>query len=335
MGRGYSRAAGGIPGSDAQSFAPNSRWQQARRAAFVEDALAAFAQRPSDLFDFEQVSEKLHLSTVCFRDLQTVALHQIVGSVGRYTEFTRAFLPRSDSLKERWQRVERLVTTRRDMPPVELYQVGEAYFVRDGNHRVSVAKQLGKTAIKAYVWEYEAPILLRPDTDVGSQLRQAAHAAFMDRTHLDRLRPEAEIRLTEPDGYEDLLREVEDYGRILSHIDGREIPQDEATALWYDMRYLAVLQTIRQHCVVDEFPDRTETDLYLWLSRNLAELDDHYGRRVSLGEAADDLTGHIGSRWLSFRSLRQAALRVKGLAGSRLADWRSSLRRASPRAPRK
>jgi hypothetical protein len=327
-GRGSGRRAKESAVSHALTVSPASGWQQARRKAFVDDALAAFARRPIDLLDFEQVSQKLRLSTVLDRGLQTVALNQIVGSVGRYTEFTRAFLPRADSLQERWQRIEQMVATGRAMPPVDLYKVGEAYFVRDGNHRVSVARQRRWATINAYVLEFEGCLALRPDVDVDSQLRVAAHAAFMACTHLDRLCPDANIRLIEPGDYEELLHEIEAYRLILRRIDECEIPADEATVLWYEMRYLPIVDTIRGRCVLEEFPGRTETDLYLWLVRNLEELESRYGHRVSLGEAADDLTGRFGGRLLPIRSLKQAARRVKGFAQDRAATWQRSGRRA-------
>jgi hypothetical protein len=225
------------------------------------------------------------------------------------------------------------------MPPVELYKAGEAYFVRDGNHRVSVAKQLGRRTIQALVWEFEGCFPLQPDSDVDSQLCQAAHAAFMDCTHLDRLCPGAGIRLTEPDGYEDLLREIEGYQRILSRIDGHEIPWDEATTLWYEMRYVPILEAIRGRRVLEEFPGRTETDLYLWLCRNLGELEGRYGRRVSIADAADDLAQRSGGRLLPVPSLRKAALWVKGFTQGRVAGWQSlrrkTIRRRTGQPPAK
>jgi hypothetical protein len=296
-----------------------SAWQQARRKAFVEDALAAFAQRPSHLLDFEQVSQKLRLGTLCDRGLQQVPLRQIVGSVGRYAEFTRAFLPRADSLQERWQRVERMLAAGREMPPIEVYKAGQTYFVRDGNHRVSVAKQRGWVTIRAYVWEFIDCISLRPDMDLDSQVCRATHDAFLERTHLDRLCPGADIRLTEPDGYEELLREIEGYQRILSRIDGREIPWDEATVLWFEMRVVPILESIRGRSVLAEFPGRTEMDLYLWLCRNLGELEARYGRRVSIGEATDDLARRSGGRAQPIRSLRTALHWVKGVVQGRVA----------------
>jgi hypothetical protein len=118
-----------------------TQWKQARRVAFAQDVLAAFTKRPADLLPFEEVRQKLQLSNMRYLGLQDVPLDHIVGSVGRYQDFTRAFLPRWDDLQDRWQRIDRLVITGADLPPIELYKVGQVYFVRDGNHRVSVARQ--------------------------------------------------------------------------------------------------------------------------------------------------------------------------------------------------
>jgi len=101
-----------------------TQWKQARRVAFAQDILAAFTQRPADLLPFEEVRQKLQLSNVHYLGLQDVPLDHIVGSVGRYQDFTRAFFPRWDDLQDRWQRIDRLVTTGADLPPVELYKVG-------------------------------------------------------------------------------------------------------------------------------------------------------------------------------------------------------------------
>lgn len=101
--------------------AESREWRRARHAAFVQDVLTAFTQRPAGLMSFEDVHQKLQLANLHYLDVQEVPLDQIVGSVGRYTDFTRAFFPRQDHLQARWQRIEELVATGRDLPPIELY----------------------------------------------------------------------------------------------------------------------------------------------------------------------------------------------------------------------
>jgi len=281
-------------------------WKQARRAAFAQDVLAAFTRRPTDLLLFEEVRRKLQLHTVRYLGLQDVPLDHIVGSVGRYRDFNRAFLPRQEDLQQRWQRVDRLVTAGGGLPPVELYKVGQVYFVHDGNHRVSVARQHDASMIQAYVWEYATRVPLEPDMDVDDLLSKAAHAAFLQRTNADRLCPDVHIELTQPDGYEDLLAEIEVLQYGIAQVDSREVPFSEAVTLWCEMHYAPIVQVIRRRGILQEFPGRTEADLYLWLCRNQEELEVRFGKNVLMEEAADDLARRFGERPSPVRRIRKA-----------------------------
>lgn len=297
-------------------------WKQARQAAFAQDVLAAFTQRPANLLPFEEVRQKLQLRNMHYLGLQDVPLDHIVGSVGRYRDFTRAFFPRQDNLQDRWRKIDQLVTTGGGLPPIELYKVGQVYFVRDGNHRVSVARQHDTPSIEAYVWEYETHVPLEPDTtDVDDLLCKAAQAAFLERTNVDRLCPDLRIELTQPDGYEDLLYEIEAFQQILSRIDEREVPFDEAVVLWGEMRYTPIVEIIRQCYVLQEFPGRTEADLYIWLCRNQKELAARYEHHVLMEEAADDLAKRFSGKPSPARLVKKAVRRMAegmGELGDRL-----------------
>jgi hypothetical protein len=296
-------------------------WKRARQSAFVQDVLATFMQRPSHLTSFDQVSRKLELGNVRYLGLKVVALNQIMGSVERYHDFNRAFLPRQDGLERRWQRIDELVTTGRELPPIDLYKVGQAYFVRDGNHRVSVAKYHGARTIKARVWEFETDLPLEPGSDVDELLCRCAHDAFLKRTHIDRLCPDLDIRLTQPHGYEILLNEIEDFQRSISRIDQRDVPFDEAVTLWCEMRYTPIVEIIGRRFVLQEFPGRTEADLYLWLCRNNEELRERYGSGILMEEAADDLVKQHGEKRLPTRQVRQAGDAAAGFVTSSLTAW--------------
>jgi len=310
--------------------AESREWKQARQSAFVEDVLAALTRRPAALLSFEDVHRKLHLQNLHYLDVQEIPLAQIAGSVGRYTDFTRAFFPRNDHLRERWQHIEELLARGRDLPPIEVYKVGQVYFVRDGNHRVSVARQYGRSGVKAHVWEYETLVHLEPDSDIDALLCNAAHSAFVECTNIDRLCPGAQIRLTQPEGYEDLLREIEASQCIFSGIDQQEITGDEAVTLWYEIRYSPIIEIIREGHLLHDFPGRTETDLYLWLCRNLQELEASYGRQILGQEAAHDLSKRFGKNpSLSHRAGRAA----RGWARN-TAVWASNQWRAAQRALR-
>ncbi|HML22790.1 MAG TPA: alpha/beta hydrolase family protein [Aggregatilinea sp.] len=281
--------------NDESNYAAQSeareKWNNARRRAFYErlSSTLGFAKRPAGLLSFEEVQDKLRLTQSNYRGLHQVPLDQIVGSVGRYNDFTRTFLPLIEDDSWRWRRVAEMQFSE-GLPPIELYKVGDAYFVKDGNHRVSVARQFGATSIEAYVWEYETPVGgIRPETNVDELIVKAEYRAFLDRTRLDVTRPEQEIILTEPDTYPALETEIELYRRNLERIDGEKRSFEHAAAAWYDMVYTLAVDVIRESGVLDLFPGRTEADLYVWVSRNRRELSERYGHNVSLRDAVSQL----------------------------------------------
>lgn len=105
--------------------------------------------QPGD--DFERVVDRHHLNSRFDAGYQTICIRKIVGSVGRSHDFDRRFYPLHDKMRERWQRIAHLVLHGCVLPPIEVYQVGNQYYVIDGNHRVSVMRQMGVTYIDAHV----------------------------------------------------------------------------------------------------------------------------------------------------------------------------------------
>ena len=133
-------------------------FKRVRQQERIQQALIRFTNRSNDLLSYEEVRRALRAEQKIERGLHEVPLDAIIGSVGRYTDFTRDFRPKSDSMMHRWANVKQVATNQVGWPPVELYQIGDAYFVLDGNHRVSVANQLKLPDIDAYVWEYPSPV---------------------------------------------------------------------------------------------------------------------------------------------------------------------------------
>lgn len=89
--------------------------------------------------------------------LETVEVGKISGSVGRCLDFDRGFLPVCACTRRRWESVDRAFRQGGWLPPIELYKLGEDYFVLDGNHRVSVARYRRVAAVDAVVTEFLAP----------------------------------------------------------------------------------------------------------------------------------------------------------------------------------
>jgi hypothetical protein len=93
-------------------------------------------------------------------DYALIPLKAIVGSVDRCTDYTRSFLPLKDSDQARWTRVAKALVGEKPLPPIRVRKVGQVYFVIDGHHRVSVARQLGLSHLEARVSQAEtgAPV---------------------------------------------------------------------------------------------------------------------------------------------------------------------------------
>lgn len=241
-------------------------FQYARYQASKEEFWARLTGKSTDLLPYEEVREKLRAGSQARKGLQEIPLNAIVGSVGRYSDYTRSFYPRRDKDRERWAGVEMRVIGPEGLPPIEVYKVGEAYFVLDGNHRVSVARQLGADYIEAYVTEVQTKAPLTPGTNMDDLILTERHLSFLERTGLEKFRPQANLTVTVPGQYRILEQHIELHRMVMATEQKREITYQEAVLDWYDNIYLVVVQIIREQNVLKDFPGRTETDIYLWVS---------------------------------------------------------------------
>jgi nucleotide-binding universal stress UspA family protein len=271
-------------------------FRQARRRAAIQELTARLTGRSTDLLSFEDVRQKLKFKSRSAQELREIPLDAIVGSVGRYHDFTRDFLPRLDSDQERWVGVKKALDKLGSLPPIEVYQIGEAYFVNDGNHRVSVARQLGLTHIEAYVTECRTVVPLTPDDQLDDLIVKAEYADFLEKSHLKEIRPKADLQVTVPGQYWELETHIEAHRFLLEQEEQREVSFKEAVGNWYDNVYLPMIQDIRERGILLDFPNRTETDLYLWIFRHQALLEKKLGWHIALDLATIDLVEEHSSR---------------------------------------
>lgn len=264
-------------------------FMRARRAAEAERFIARLTGRPIDLISYEAVQQQLRSQRLAPAGLHDVPLDAIIGSVDRYQDFSRGFLPWHDSYRERWARVKMATEGMMGLPPVELYKVGSAYFVKDGHHRISVARHIGSTHIQAYITEVDTPVPISPDLKMEDLVLKGEFAAFLVTTNLHQTRPEANLEVTAAGGYHELEEHIAVHRYFMGQQEQREIPLTEAAVHWYDTVYLPVAETIREHHLLKRFPERTEADLYLWLSRHRAELQESLGWEIDINEAASHL----------------------------------------------
>jgi nucleotide-binding universal stress UspA family protein len=272
-----------------------SDFHRARSQASLKEMLGRLTGESSELLSYQEIREKLIPLGSADRGLREIPLAAIVGSVGRYLDFTRDFLPKQTVNPERWARVKIAASGMIGLPPIDVYQIGDVYFVEDGNHRVSVARELGATHIQAYVTEVRTLVPLEPDTAPDGLILKAEYAAFLKDTELKRLRPEASLEATIPGQYDKLREHIAVHQYYMGLDQRSEIPYDEAVAHWYDNVYLPVVAEFRQEGILRAFPDRTETDLYLWIAEHRAALEEELGWKVEPGRAAHDLIRRYGS----------------------------------------
>jgi hypothetical protein len=183
------------------------------------------------------------------------------------------------------------------LPPIKLYEIGGVYFVRDGNHRVSVARMQGTEMIDAEVIELDTEITITPGM-TNEDLKRAVidyekHQVFED-TGLKKVIPEGEIIFTEPGRYVELLRHIQGHKYFLNQDREEEIPFLEAAKSWYRNLYRPIIRIIREENILVRFPGRTHSDLYMWVIKHWDELKKKYGNDFSLKIAALDFSEKFG-----------------------------------------
>lgn len=264
-------------------------FQTAQQRAAVQEVLARITGKSTQLLSYEEVAEKLNLHVRTERGLHDIPLDAIVGSVGRYNDFTRTFLPRRVEDQQRWAGVKAAMEGNLGLPPIEVYKVGEVYFVLDGNHRVSVARREGFKTIQASVIEFQTDVKLTPDVQPDDLIAKAEYVDFLEATRINRLRPNVDLSVTSCCQYEKLMEQVRVSQYLLQEQTGKEVPLQDAAAYWYDTTYIPLAETIRDRGLLRWFPDRTITDLYIWISENRAALEEELGWEIQSEAAVTDL----------------------------------------------
>ncbi len=274
-----------------------TKFQGARSRAFWSEVIALLSGKSTELLSFEDVKTRLRLREESYKGLQEVPLAQIGGSVGRYRDFTASFLPRSNAMKERWSRVYAQATGMTGLPPIELYKVGEVYFVRDGNHRVSVARQLGSKTIQAHVTELPTAVPIRAGMSADELDGATAYAAFLEESEVSRVRPHHQpMNLSERSRYADLMGHIYTHKYVMEQVSRGPVNLGAAAANWYDNIYRPAVTLIRKYGIMNMLPGRTEGDLYLWMVDHLREVQEQYGDAAPVRRFSQALVDFLDER---------------------------------------
>lgn len=182
-------------------------FETARIQAFLRDAGSVLRGDVRSLLSFDEVRRAARLEGQSYRGLKDIPVADIRGSVGRPNDFDASFLPVKPQLRKRWEQLDGAMRRGEPVPPIEVYRLGNVYFVKDGHHRVSVARHLGWTTIPARVIELRTRAPLTSDMDAAALLQAKEYVDFLERTQLDRVRPDASIAVSRLGRYDRIFED--------------------------------------------------------------------------------------------------------------------------------
>lgn len=266
-------------------------FSRARTRALLERIGNFLGPGRDRLLPFEEVRRLLKPVRETYEGVQAVAVDRIVGSEGRYRDFNRHFLPKHERLRARWVSIDVARYSDIELPPIRLYELGGLYFVRDGNHRVSVAALRGQAHIDAEVTSLEAGGLLEPGMTLDDLRRKIVGIEkrdFYEKTSFGKLTGDEDLDFTTPGRYDEILEHIDVHKYYLNQHSEGELPFWQALVSWYGNVYQPIALAIEEEGLARRFPGRTVSDLYVYVVRHWDELKRKYGVTYPLSAAARD-----------------------------------------------
>ncbi len=223
-----------------------SDFMRARRHQVLSGLAARLRNDTVDVvqsMSFDDVVEALGRKAESYRGTKVIPLDAIVGSVDKVRDFDRRFRPTSTVSRQRWERLSRASRTGEAIPPIDVYQIGDYYFVRDGHHRVSVARSLGLDVIEAQVTAIET--FLAP---VGIDARSDLELKYWRRLMLQRVpftgEARAAVAVNNPFDYGVIAETVEAWAARMMHAEGAYMDKTTMAQRWYAEEFQPVVQMI-------------------------------------------------------------------------------------------
>ncbi len=268
---------------------------KARNKALFNDVQHFLNPDESKLLSFTDVKKMLKPQNEVYLGMQVVPVDLIAGSEGRYHDFDNHFFPKNVHLKNRWASIDKAILTDVILPPIVLYEIGGLYFVRDGNHRVSVARSQGVENIDAEVVSLKSEIKLKPGMTQRQILKaviQYEKRVFYNETGFGDLTDFWNLDFSSTGQYDTIYQHILTHKYYISQNKSEEVPMNDAILSWYNNVYLPIVTVIRKKHIMRKFRGRTPSDLYVWIIRYWDDLKQKFGQDFSIDAAADHFTSN-------------------------------------------
>jgi len=288
-----------------------SDFSRAKQKAWIQSIKSVINPEAGQLLSFHDIKTLLKPNREKYLGMKTVSIANIAGSEDRYQDFSRHFFPRKEHLRSRWMSIDKAYLSDINLPPIKLLKLGELYFVRDGNHRVSVARTQGVISIDAEVIELSSEIPIEKANSRDEILKAVLayeRRSVLEQTELDRIIPVEMIEFTAAGRWHEILNHIEGHKYYINMDNEEEMPFEEAARSWYKTLYLPIIELIRKERLLSRFPKRTEADLYIWIIKHWHSLKEKYGPDYPLDQAASEFSATHGKGVFSRAGKRIAEL---------------------------
>ncbi len=272
---------------------------KARNKALLYEIQNFLKPEKRRMLSLQDVKEILKPKGEVYIGMQTVPIEKIVGSEGRYQDFDNHFLPKANHLRQRWSRVDEAHLSDIQLPPIVLYELGGLYFVRDGNHRVSVARMQGVSFIDAEVISLQSEIMLPANVTPENLCREVIKyekRLFYAETNFGDITDDWNLDFTSPGSYDIIYDHIQGHKYFISRNSGTDTDFPAAVLSWYTNVYRPVLDVVSSARLIKRFPGRTAGDLYIWIIRKWDELKQKYGVEYPLTEVPKELENDRGKQ---------------------------------------
>lgn len=276
-------------------------FNKARKLEIIEKLFNLLTPERHELLSFEEVRKLIKPRGEAYKGMRVIPIEKIVGSEGRYRDFSKAFLPKHEHVRNRWENIDRAHLRDVFLPPIKLYEIGGVYFVRDGNHRVSVARSQGVQAIDAEVITLSSHISM--DTSMTKEdLKRAVidyeKKIFFEENNIASIISPEELTFTATGRYDEVKEHILIHKYYINENREEEISFKNAAKSWYDNLYFPIVKAVEQENILSRFPGRTKADLYVWIIKHWDALKKKYGDDLPIERAAEDFSKKYGKSLL-------------------------------------